>query len=37
VYAAIAGAAAVGATILLVQSVGSDRQRVELSYPGSPP
>ena len=33
VYAAIAGAAAVGATIIYVHDSGHDRQRVELSYP----
>jgi len=33
VYAAIAGAVAVGATIIIVHDSGSDRQRVELSYP----
>lgn len=33
VYAAIAGAVAVGATIIYVHDSGSDRQRVELSYP----
>jgi len=33
VYAAIAGAAAIGATILVVHEAGSDRQRVELHYP----
>jgi hypothetical protein len=33
VYAAIAGAAAIGATIILVHDAGSDRQRVEVRYP----
>ncbi|HEX4420444.1 MAG TPA: hypothetical protein VH165_21160 [Kofleriaceae bacterium] len=33
VYAAIAGAAAVGGGILLVNEIGTDRQRVELHYP----
>jgi hypothetical protein len=33
VYAAIAGAAAAGATIILVHDSASDRQRVELHYP----
>ena len=37
VYAAIAGAVAIAGTIALVQAIGSDRQRVELTYPGSPP
>jgi hypothetical protein len=33
VYAAIAGAAAVGGVILLVNEIGTDRQRVELHSP----
>jgi hypothetical protein len=33
VYAAIAGAAAIGATIILVHDASSDRQRVEVRYP----
>lgn len=33
VYAAIAGAAAIGATIIVVHDSASDRQRVELHYP----
>jgi PEGA domain len=33
VYAAIAGAAAIGTTIILVHDSASDRQRVELHYP----
>jgi hypothetical protein len=33
VYAAIAGAAAIGATIVIAHETGSDRQRVELHYP----
>jgi PEGA domain-containing protein len=33
VYAAIAGAAAIGGAILFVHDSGSDRQRVELHYP----
>jgi hypothetical protein len=33
VYAAIAGAAAVGGTIILLHETGSDHQRVELHYP----
>jgi hypothetical protein len=37
VYAAIGGALAVAGGILLVQSIGGNRQRVELTYPGSPP
>jgi hypothetical protein len=33
VYAAIGGALAVGATIIIAHEIGSDRQRVELTYP----
>jgi len=33
VYAAIGGALAIGATIIVVHDAASDRQRVELRYP----
>jgi len=36
VYAAIAGAAAIAGTIIYVHDSASDRQRVELHYPGRP-
>jgi hypothetical protein len=36
VYAAIAGAAAIAGTIVYVHDSASDRQRVELHYPGQP-
>jgi hypothetical protein len=36
VYAAIAGAAALAGTVIYVHDIATDRQRVELHYPGRP-